>query len=163
MEKGTSKNKSVQAVPEGFHTVTPYLIVDGAARLLEFIKNAFGGEVTFNMQDDNKRITHATVKVGNSLIMVSDTMEGMKAQTSMLYLYLDDVDTVYKKAVQAKGKSIHEPSNEFYGDRAAAVQDEWGNVWWVATHVEDVGEEELRKRAEATMAERKKKHEEIHA
>jgi uncharacterized glyoxalase superfamily protein PhnB len=162
MEK-TSKSKSVRAVPEGYHTVTPYLIVDDAKGLIEFIKNAFDGKLTFQMDRDDNKIMHATVSIGDSTVMISDTMEGMEAQTSMLYLYLENVDSVFRKAVQAKATTVHEPKTEFYGDRAGAVKDPWGNVWWMATHVEDVDQKELERRAEKVMKERKEKGSEVHA
>jgi PhnB protein len=160
MEK-TSKSKPANAVPEGFHTVTPFLIVDGAERLISFIKDAFDGKQLFISKDDDGKVIHATVSIGNSRIMLSDTM-GMPAQTSMLYLYVENVDEVYRKAVKAKGISVHEPSDEFYGDRAAAVKDEWGNVWWMATHVEEVDEKELDKRAKQVMKERNGKEPATH-
>ena len=162
MEKA-KKNKSVRAVPEGFHTVTPYLVVDDAQGLMEFITNAFDGKVTFVMKRDDKKIMHATMSIGNSTVMISDTMEGMEAQTSMLYLYLEDVDNVFKKAIEAKANLVREPITEFYGDRAGAVKDAWNNVWWIATHVEDVEEKELEKRAVKAMQERKEKGHEVHA
>jgi PhnB protein len=164
MEKTASKSKSVRAVPEGFSTVTPYLVVDEAAKLIEFIKNAFDGKVTFITHgDDKEKIMHATVKIGDSTIMISDTMEDNKTQTSMLYLYLEDADAVYKKAIQAKATSVREPITEFYGDRAGAVKDSWGNTWWIATHVEDVSDEELKQRAAKFQREQKKQGVEAHA
>jgi PhnB protein len=161
MEK--TNKKSVRAVPEGFHAVTPYLIVDNAAGLIEFIQKAFDGKLTFITKDDDDRIVHATVKIGDSTIMISDTMEGMSAQTAMLYLYLEDVDAVFRKAVQAKATSIQEPKNEFYGDRAGAVKDAAGNTWWISTHVEDVDEKELDRRSKQVQKERKEKGDEVHA
>jgi len=155
--------KSVQAVPEGFHTITPYLVVDNAAGLIDFIQKAFDGKLTFITKEDDGKIMHATMKVGDSIIMISDTMEGTSAQTAMLYLYLENVDSVFKKAVQAKGITIHEPKNEFYGDRAGAIKDEWGNVWWISTHVEDVDPQELEKRAKQAQKEPKEKNHEVHA
>jgi PhnB protein len=159
MEKA-NKNKAVRAVPEGFLTVTPYIVVDDAHKFIEFTKQAFNATQTFIMEDGG-RIMHATIKIGDSTIMVSDTMEGMEAHICMLYLYLEKVDEVYKKAIAAKATSVREPVDEFYGDRAAAVKDEWGNVWWLATHVEDVDEKELKKRSEKMQQERKEKHETI--
>jgi PhnB protein len=152
--KNASKNKPAKAVPEGFHTVTPFLIVDGAERLIQFIKGAFDGQQLFISRDDEGKVIHATVSIGDSTIMLSDTM-GMPAQTAMLYLYVDNVDEVYNKALGAKGISVHEPSNEFYGDRAGAVKDEWGNVWWIATRVEEIDMTELDRRAKQVMRERK--------
>jgi PhnB protein len=161
MEK--TSRKSVRAVPEGFHTVTPYLVVDNAAGLIDFIQKAFDGKQTFIHKADDDRIMHATVTIGDSTIMISDTMEGMPAQTAMLYLYLEDVDNVFRKAVKAKATSIHEPKNEFYGDRAGAVKDEWGNVWWISTHVEDVDPQELERRSKQVQREQKEKGDEVHA
>ena len=163
MEKVSKGNKSVRAVPEGYHTVTPYLVVDNAEKLLEFMTNAFDGKLLSITRGENQRVMHATVKIGDSIIMVSDTMEGMQPQIGMLYLYLEEVDKVYEKAIAAKATSLHEPTNEFYGDRAAAVKDAWGNVWWMATHVEDVDEHELKRRAENAEQERKSKGDEVHA
>lgn len=162
MEK-TMKNKSVRPVPEGYHTVTPYLVVDNAQGLIEFIKNAFNGNVTFLMKGDGDKIMHATVTIGDSIVMISDTMEGMEAQNAMLYVYLDDVDTVFQKAVKARATTVREPRTEFYGDRAGAVKDKWGNVWWIATHVEDVDQQELERRSSQAMKERKERGDEVPA
>lgn len=145
--------KKVKPVPQGFHTVTPYLIVDGADDLIDFIENAFGGELTFMHRGEGDRVTHATVKIGNSTIMISDTMEGMKERTAMLYLYVDDVDSLYNQARKAKAEVIRELKDEFYGDRTACFKDRWDNTWWISTHVEDVGKEELEKRAKEARKE----------
>ncbi|HET9486010.1 MAG TPA: VOC family protein [Chryseosolibacter sp.] len=161
MEK--TKSKSVSAVPEGFETVTPYLVVDNATKLIEFIKKAFDGSVTSITKREDNKVMNASVTIGTSTIMVSDTMEGMPPQTAMLYLYLEDADKVYKKAIDAKATSVQEPKTEFYGDRAGAVRDEWGNMWWIATHVEDVSPEELDRRAKEAQREEKRKRDEVHA
>jgi PhnB protein len=162
MEKA-NKNKSVRAVPEGLHTVTPYLMVNNAQGLIEFIKNAFDGKVTFVQKRDDDKIMHSTMSIGDSTVMISDTLEGMEAKTSMMFLYLEDVDSVFSRAMQAKATSVREPVTEFYGDRAGAVKDQWGNTWWIATHVEDVDPEELQRRAEKVMQERREKGNEVHA
>lgn len=162
MEKAT-KDKSVRAVPEGCQTVTPYLVVDNAQGLLEFIKNAFDGNVTFVTKRDDDKIMHSTVTIGDSTLMISDTMEGMEAHTAMLYLYLENVDAVFQKAVKAKATSVREPMTEFYGDRAGAVKDEWGNIWWIATHVEDVDPQELERRTQKVMKEHREKGGEVPA
>ena len=159
----TSKSKSVRPVPEGHHTVTPYLVADHAQGLLEFMQNAFGGNVMFITKTPDGKIMHATVSIGDSIIMVADTMEGMEAHTAMLYLYLEDVDSVYKQAVQAKATPIREPQTEFYGDRAGAVKDQWGNLWWIATHVEDVDADELERRMAQMMKDQKQEGGEVHA
>ena len=158
-----TKDKPVRAIPQGFHTVTPFLVVDNAAGLIEFIKSAFDGKQTFRMDENDGKIMHATVTIGDSTIMISDKMEGMEAQTAMLYLYVEDADALFKNALRAKATQIHEPTTEFYGDRAGAVKDSWGNIWWIATHVEDVEHNELKKRAEQAMKERKEKGDTVHA
>ena len=143
-----AQRKPVNAIPEGMHTVTPFLIVNGAEKFIEFIKNAFNGEQTFIWKEDDGKVMHATAKIGDSIIMISDEMEGFKAMPSMLQLYVKDVDAQYKQALKAGGKSIREPKDEFYGDRSSGIKDAWGNQWWIATHQEDVGYEELKKRNE---------------
>jgi PhnB protein len=153
-----SKLASVHPVPEGFHTVTPYLIANHAEMLIDFVKEAFDAKVTFVSKSDDGRIIHATVKIGDSVIMVSDTMEGMPPEPAMLYLYVEDIDTVYKQALMAKGISVREPKNEFYGDRCACIKDAWDNKWWIATHVEDVDNEELKRRAKEAEAKEREKN-----
>src|SRR5690349_10161086 len=139
------RTKKVQAVPEGMRTVTPYLLVDDAEGLIKFLKNAFGAELTYKMKAEGK-IMHATVKIGDSVMMLSDVPEPYAPTTCQLYLYVEEVDKVYKRAVKAGAAEIREPLTEFYGDRSGAVKDSWGNTWWIATHVEDVSEEEVKRR-----------------
>lgn len=146
-ETTTTYATAAKPIPDGFHTVTPFVIVKDAKRLLDFIKKAFHGETTFIMNDPDGKVMHATTKVGDSLIMVADAMERFPAMPCILYLYVDDVDTVYQKALKAGGQSLREPTNEFYGDRSAGIKDAWGNQWWIATHIEDVEGEELERRA----------------
>jgi uncharacterized glyoxalase superfamily protein PhnB len=142
-------NQTVKAVPEGFHTITPFLIVENASGLIDFITKAFNGQVTYIMKDeDNRQVVHATVKIGDSVLMISDIMKDMEPETAMLYLYVDNVDAIYKQALNAGGTSTRELRNEFYGDRAGAIKDSWGNNWWISTHVEDVSDEELSRRKE---------------
>jgi PhnB protein len=144
-----SQKKTTKAIPKGFHTVTPYLVVNDARGLLEFIEKAFDGEVTSNMKGEDGRIMHATVQIGDSVIMVSDVMKGMnEPMPTMLYLYVDDVDAMYRQAINANATSIREPIDEFYGDRSAGVRDEWNNQWWLATHIEDISSEEMERRKE---------------
>ena len=144
-----SQKRSTSAVPKGFTTVTPYLVVNDARGLLEFIERAFDGKVISNMKGEEGRIMHATVQIGDSIIMVSDVMKGMnEPMPSMLYLYVDDVDATYRQALNANGTSVREPVDEFYGDRSAGIRDEWNNQWWVATHIEDVNNEEMERRKE---------------
>jgi PhnB protein len=159
--KSTNKSKSVQAVPEGFRTLTPYLVIDNASGFIDFVKKAFGAKETFMHKMDDGKIMNANLVIGDSNLMISDTMEGMDgAHTAMLYLYLENVDQVFKKAVDAHATILREPRDEFYGDRAAAVKDEWGNTWWMATHIEDVEKDELERRSKQMLEERK--NQEVH-
>jgi PhnB protein len=147
--KSKESNTAVKPIPEGFHTITPYLIVENASGLIDFITKAFNGQVTYIMKgEDNKQVIHATVKIGDSVLMISDIMNDMEPITAMLYLYVEDVDSIYKQALDAGGVSTRELRNEFYGDRAGAIKDAWGNNWWVSTHVEDVSNAELSRRKE---------------
>ncbi len=147
-QKSKPKSKTVKPIPEGMHTVTPYLMVNQGAMLMEFIKKAFNGQVTSEMDTDDGKVMHATMKIGDSTIMIADATEHYGPVQSMLHVYVDDVDKVYKQALNAKGQSIREPKNEFYGDRSAGIKDPWDNQWWIATRVEDVSEEEMKRRAE---------------
>lgn len=143
-----SRATMAKPIPEGFHTVTPFLIVEDAVKLLEFIEKAFNGETTAIMKHVDGKVMHATARIGDSVIMTSDATDRFPAMPCMLYLYMNDVDAVYKQAIKAGGQSLREPTNEFYGDRSAGIKDAWNNQWWIATHVEDVGEEEMKKRVE---------------
>ena len=140
---------AVKPIPDGYHTVTPYLIVEGAPKLIDFLKQGFGAKETFSMPGPDGKIGHAEVKIGNSMVMLADANPRWKPTKTMLYLYVEDVDAVYKKAVAAGGKSVMEPTNQFYGDRSAGVEDAFGNHWGIATHVEDVPMDELERRAQA--------------
>lgn len=144
----SARKKSVQPIPEGFHTVTPYILADDATGLIEFIKVAFDGEVEYMMKSDDGKIRHSTVRIGNSPIMISSGNEEYTPMPCMLHLYVKDVDSIYKQAVNAGGQSLREPTDEFYGDRSAGIKDNWGNQWWLATHIEDVSDEEMKEREE---------------
>ncbi len=137
---------SVNFKPEGYHTVTPYLVVGDANKLLTFLEAAFDAKEMEKMCDGAGDILHAEVKIGDSMVMLGGKKDAPKSNV-MLYLYVKDTDAVYHKAVAAGGISILAPMNQFYGDRNAAVEDAFGNQWWIATRVEDVPFEELQKRA----------------
>jgi uncharacterized glyoxalase superfamily protein PhnB len=142
----------VKAIPDGYHTVTPYLIVRGAAKTIEFLKKAFGAEYAFEpMLQPNGAIMHAEVKIGDSRVMISDATDKHPPLQSMIHLYVPDVDAAYKRALAAGGMSTMEPMDQFYGDRGGSVKDPTGNHWYIATHMEDVQPAELKKRAEAHM------------
>ena len=138
----------VNPIPDRYHTVTPYLVGQGLSKLIEFLKKAFDAEVIEKHEGPKGAVMHAEVKIGDSVIMMGEPKDG-KPMPTMLYLYVEDTGAVYKKAVEAGGESIQEPTNQFYGDRNAAVKGPCGNQWWIATHVEDVSPEEMAKRAKA--------------
>ncbi|MGZ8711093.1 MAG: VOC family protein [Thermoanaerobaculia bacterium] len=140
---------TVKPIPDGYRTVTPYLVTPDAERILEFAKQAFGAVVTEEHKDDKGRIQHAAMRIGDSMVMLGQSNDKYPTMQSMLHLYVPDVDAVYAKAVKAGGKSLREPTNEFYGDRSCGVVDPGGNQWWIATHVEDVPPEEMERRAAA--------------
>ncbi|MGE0686901.1 MAG: VOC family protein [Dehalococcoidia bacterium] len=138
---------STDSIPDGYRSVTASLVVDGAEQLIEFIKNAFGGKERLNMPRDDGKVMHAEVEIGNSVVMVGDSMPDFPpVQNASLHLYVEDVDAVYQQALAAGATSIMEPTLMFYGDRSAAVLDEWGTRWAIGTHVEDVSPEEMMKR-----------------
>ena len=143
---------TVQPIPDGYHTVTPYLVVDGASRFIEFLTKAFQAEEIMRMSGPDGTIRHAEVKVGDSHLMITEACEKMSPTPCMLHLYVEDSDAVYKRAVQAGATSEQEPGDQFYGDRTAAVVDPFGYRWYMATHIEDVSEEELKRRMEAMKA-----------
>ncbi|MGV7212955.1 VOC family protein [Bradyrhizobium sp. UFLA05-112] len=142
----------VKPVPEGYHTVTPYLVVEGAEKVIGFMKDAFGAQPLFEpmMRPDGK-VMHAEFKIGSSIVMIADSSERAQATSTMLYLYVPNVDTVYQKAVKAGGTPLMEPTDQFYGDRSGGVKDPAGNQWHIGTHIEDVSPAELKKRAEEVM------------
>ena len=138
---------AVKPIPDGFRTVTPYLVVDDVPKLLEFLTTAFGANVQERTEDGSGRVMHAQVMIGDSIVMMGQAMEGFPAESCMLYVYTEDVDGSYKRALDAGAVSIREPVDEFYGDRVAGVKDPGGIKWLLATHVEDVSPEEIARRA----------------
>ena len=140
---------AVKPIPDGYHTVTPYLIVPGAAKLIDFLKQAFDARESFRMASPEGRIMHAEVRIGDSVVMMSDTGQEAQPRPCMIYLYVNDVDATYKRSLQAGATSLREPANQFYGDRVATVMDRWGNTWSIGTHVEDVSPQEMERRMKA--------------
>jgi PhnB protein len=137
----------VKPVPDGFRTVTPYLVVEDVPRLIDFLKAAFGAVETERVDGPGGRVAHAEVRIGDSIVMMGGAMERFPAIQTMLYVYVPDADAVYGQALQAGATSVMEPANQFYGDRSGGVKDPAGNTWWIATHVEDVPRDELQRRA----------------
>jgi PhnB protein len=138
---------AVKPIPDGYHTVTPYLVVKDVDEICEFLTAAFEGEEIERTQNGSGRIMHAEVRLGDSVVMLGGAMDGFPPRPAMLYLYVPDCDAAYQRALHAGGMSVTEPANQFYGDRNAGVRDPAGNTWWIATHVEDVPTEELVRRA----------------
>jgi uncharacterized glyoxalase superfamily protein PhnB len=145
----------VKPIPEGYHSVQPYLIVKGAGDLLEFVKTVFDATETGKMAARDGTLMHGEVKIGDSTVMMADAQGPSQPTTAALYVYVPDVDATYKKALSAGATSIMEPANQFYGDRHGGVKDKFGNSWWVATRVEDVSKEEMERRAQQYMAQKK--------
>jgi len=138
----------VKPIPDGYHNVTPYLIVPGADRLIEFLKQAFGAKEVERQQRPDGTIMHAEVRIGDSVIMLGDAAGSQwPARPAALYVYVPNTDATYQRALQQGATSLMEPADQFYGDRNAGVSDAWGNQWWIGTHIEDVSREELEKRA----------------
>ena len=149
---------AAKPIPDGHHSVTPYLTVRGAAKVIDFLKQAFGAETTFEpLKRPDGTIMHAEIKIGDSRVMIAEESEMAKATPSSLYLYVPDVDSVYQQAIKAGGKTIMEPLDMFYGDRSGGVKDPSGNSWMIATHKEDVAPQEMAKRAEAFYRQQKPK------
>jgi PhnB protein len=153
----------VKAIPDGYHSVTPYLIVTGASDAIEFYKRAFGAVEIMRMPTPDGKIGHAELSIGDSKVMLADEYPemGYRSPRSIggagvsLMLYLEKVDDVFKRAIAAGGREIQPIKDQFYGDRSGTLEDPFGHVWTVATHVEDVPPEEMRKRAEAYMQQSK--------
>jgi len=148
---------ATKAIPDGYHSVTPYLMVDGAAGAIAFYQQAFGATELFRMADDKGRIGHAEIRIGDSVVMLADAHPGtncsgphsLGGSTVGLVIYLENVDTVFARALAAGGKSLRPLANQFYGDRSGTLEDPFGHVWTIATHVEDVPPEEIERRVAA--------------
>ena len=147
---------NVKAIPEGYHTVTPYLSVRDAARALDFYKQAFGAKEVMRMNGPEGKISHAEIKIGDSIVMISEenstnelrSPQGLGGSTVSIFLYLDDVDPVFKKALSAGAKEIQPLADQFWGDRYGRLKDPFGHSWSLATHIEDVSPAEMDKRAQ---------------
>ncbi len=143
---------SVKPIPDGYHTITPYLLVENLTDYIAFLEKAFDAkDVRANAMSDGI-ITHADLMIGDSHLMIGKANEDWKPNATMIYLYVPDTDATYQQALQAGATSIMEPADQFYGDRNAGVLDFAGNQWWIATHVKDVSPEEMQKREEERYA-----------
>ena len=144
----------VKPIPDGYHSLTPYLIIDGAAEAMEYYKNAFGAVELFRMEHEGK-IGHAEMRIGDSPLMLADEMPQYKGPKALggtpvsLMIYVEDVDNVYPQAIAAGGTEIKPLQDQFYGDRSGTLSDPFGHMWTIATHKEDVTPEEIEKRVAA--------------
>ena len=136
---------AVKPVPDGYHTITPFLNVKGTAELIDFLKAALGAEEVMRMPGPGGVVMHAEVSIGNSRLMLSEAMQTAPSSSSF-YLYVNDVDALYKRAVSAGAASQSPPTDQFWGDRMATVNDSFGNTWSIATHKEDPSPDEIAKR-----------------
>ncbi len=149
----------VKPVPDGYHSIQPYLHIRGAAQAIDFYRKAFGAVEVMRMPQPDGKIGHAEIRLGDSIVMLADEApernihgpEHFGGSPMSLMFYVDDCDAVYGKAVAAGAKSLREPSDQFYGDRSAGVEDPFGFQWWLGTHVKDVSMDEM----QTAMAEQK--------
>lgn len=147
-------------IPEGYNTVTPYLAVDDAAEAIDYYEKAFGAKERGRMEAPGGKIGHAELEIGDSLVMLSDALPQFSTKspnelggTSVsMFLYVEDVDAVVKQAVDAGATVTMDVADQFWGDRFGVVQDPYGHLWSIATHVEDVPPEEMAERAKEAMA-----------
>jgi PhnB protein len=135
----------VKPIPDNYPRVIPYLIVKDVDKLLNFLSKVFKAEIKERMTLKDGTVNHATVKIGNSIIMMGKANNNYPPQQAMLYIYVENTDDTYNKALKEKAESIMKPKDQFYGDRNAAVKDSSGISWWIATHVKDVSPEEMEK------------------
>jgi PhnB protein len=151
---------AVKPIPDGYHTVTPYLAVDDAAEAIEYYEKAFGATERVRIEAPGGKIGHAELEIGDSLVMLSDALPQFSTRppnelggTSVsVFMYVEDVDAVVKQAIDAGATVTMEIADQFWGDRFGSVQDPFGHLWSIATHVEDVPPEEMAERARAAMA-----------
>jgi PhnB protein len=148
---------ATKAIPDGYHSATPYLMVKGAAQALDYYQRAFGAVELFRIAGEQGMVGHAEIRIGDSVIMLADENPGavcrgprsLGGSSVGLMIYVDDVDSVFARAVAAGGRSLRPLANQFYGDRSGTLEDPFGHIWTVATHVEDVPPDELERRIAA--------------
>ena len=152
--------QKAKAIPEGFHSVTPYLALQDAAPAIDFYKKAFGASEVMRMNGPDGKVSHAEIKIGDSIIMLGSAPpnSGVRAPQSLngstvsIMLYVPDVDTTFDRAVSAGAKTVQAVENQFWGDRYGRLTDPFGHSWSLATHIEDVSPAEMGKRAQQAMA-----------
>lgn len=145
----------VNPIPDGFHTVTPVLTVQGASKLIGFLQQAFDAEELYRLDGPNGTVMHAELKIDDSMVIVGEATDQWKPMPATVALYVEDPDGWYQRALRAGGSFVRGPSNQFYGDRSAGIKDFAGNHWWIHTHIEDVPPEGIKKRAAVWMKQQK--------
>jgi PhnB protein len=153
----STPQKKVEPIPKEYSGVTPYLSVNDAAGAIEFYKRGFGATEIMRLPDPNGKIGHAEVKIGNAIVMLADEFpehghvspKTLGGSTVKLHMYVEDVDAFFEKAAAAGAKVLIPIADQFYGDRSGRLEDPFGHVWLVSTHIEDVAPEEMQKRMEA--------------
>jgi PhnB protein len=156
----------VTAVPKGYHSVTPSLVVAGAAQAIDFYKKALGAEELMRFQGPDGKIMHAEIKIGDSIVMLNDEMpdfgvRGPKAiggSSTSLFIYKENVDAEWKRAIDAGGKEIQPLADQFWGDRGGCFEDPFGHRWWLSQHIEDLTPDQIRKRAEEFFSQMQPAH-----
>ncbi len=151
---------AVKAIPDGYQSVTPYLIIDGAAAAINFYRRAFGATEVLRMPNDKGQLMHAEIRIGDSMVMMADEHHEtgnsgpatLGGTTVSLVLYVPDVDAVFNRAIEAGAKSLRPVADQFYGDRMGTLQDPFGHVWTIGTHIEDPSPEEMKRRMAAAHA-----------
>lgn len=139
---------SVKPIPDEYPRVIPYLIVKDVEKQMNFLIEVFGAVQGEKMTLPDGSVNHGEVRIGDSVIMMGKTNKDNPTNSTMLYVYVDNTDEAYYKAIKAGAKSLMEPADQFYGDRSAGVEDPFGNSWWMASHVEDITPEEIQRRNE---------------
>jgi PhnB protein len=142
----------VKAIPDGYHTLTPYLVVADGEAILRFLEGVFAAKLRERFNRLDGTLKHAEVQLGDSRIMVGQANQQFTPRPQTLYVYLPDVDAAYQRALAAGAKPLMKVANQEYGDRSGGFEDPAGNWWWVATHIEDVSPEEIQRRSQAQEA-----------
>jgi PhnB protein len=151
VSEGSKRGESgagIRPVPEGYHTVTPWIVSRDTAQLLDFVREAFGAEEIARVHNEDGTIGHAEFRIGDSVVMAFDAKEEWPDTPSFLRLYVKDGDAVYRRALEAGATSVTEMTDLFFGDRVGRVRDPQGNLWWIQTRLEDLDPEEMARRAE---------------
>lgn len=156
---------AVKFIPDGYQQIIPYLCVAGAKEAIEFYKNVFNAVQVMGMDDPDGKVAHAELLIGEAKVMICDEFPEMGGVTPLnlggspvtIHLYVEDVDSIVAKAVDAGAKLLHPVDDKFYGDRAGGIEDPFGHKWYIATHIEDVSPEEVKKRAEQLFCNEKRK------